>query len=647
MLVETDHAIVGTAGHIDHGKTALIKALTGIDVDTLAEEKRRGITIELGFAFLDTPGFDKEIIFIDVPGHEKLVKTMVAGASNIDTVLFVIASDDGINVQTLEHFDILQLLAIENGVIALTKSDLVDDEHIRALTNNVRRLVAGTFLDSAPIIPVSSVTGKGVEDIRSALMEAARRTRKRRDTGIFRMPIDRAFTMQGFGTVIAGTILSGQVNVGDKLDILPDGLVTRVRGIQVHAKSVQESHIGIRTAINLQDVKKEQLRRGQTAVAPGSASPTTRLDAQFHLLQSCREDLKNRTRIRLHVAADEVIARLVLLDRDKMAPGQTAVVQFVLESPTVALPKDRFVIRTFSVLRTIGGGVILDAQPGAHKRFDAFTVDALEKLKGGINDVVEQAFAKSGAVPLSVAEASASAGESEDEVAAAVRDLLDEGKLVRILPRAAEEAADIKRGKFVSAQSRAVLVEKLLAILNDYYSKNPYHVFMRSSDLQSRFLKVADKQVYNALIANLCEQGALRAAGVKVGLTDRAPQWRPGERDLAEKIERTYEAAGYSTPPEDELQRELNVEIETFESIMTALTDQGRLVRLADRVTYHVKYVRSAREFVVRSIGEDGSITAPDLRDKLGVTRKYAVAILEYLDNTQVTRRLGDKRVLK
>ena len=403
MPVEKDHAIIGTAGHIDHGKTALVKALTGLDVDTLAEEKRRGITIELGFAFMDAPGFEKEIIFIDVPGHEKLIKTMVAGASNIDAVLFVIAADEGINVQTIEHFDILRLLEIENGVIALTKADLVDDERIRAVTSEIRELTQGSFLADAPIIPVSSLTGEGVEEVRAALIEAARKVAVRRDSGVFRMPIDRAFAMQGFGAVIAGTILSGRARIGDKLEILPDGLMTRVRGIQVHAKSVEESHIGIRTAINLQNVKKEQLRRGQCAAAPGSVTATTRLDALLHLLQSYGEDLKNRTRIRFHVGADEVIGRLILLESDKLAPGQCAAAQFVLESPTVAVPRDRYVIRTFSSMKTIGGGTILDSNPAPHKRLDSSTVESINKLKGGIEDVVEQAFVKSGAAGLTVA----------------------------------------------------------------------------------------------------------------------------------------------------------------------------------------------------------------------------------------------------
>ncbi len=640
-----DHTIVGTAGHIDHGKSALIRALTGVETDTLAEEKRRGITIELGFAFMDCPGTGREILFIDVPGHEKLVKTMVAGASNLDAVLLVVAADEGVSVQTLEHFEILQLFDIPEGVVALTKSDLVDADRLRVVTEEIKALTFGSFLETAPITPVSSATGEGVDEVRSALIEIVRRMRPRRDTGIFRMPIDRAFSMTGFGAVIAGTILSGQVKVGDKLEILPDGLTSRVRSIQVHSKSVEKSHIGIRTAINLMDVKKDQLRRGQTAVAPGSVMPTERIDAHLHVLRTHDADLTNRTRVRFHVGADEVMARLVLLDCEKLSPGQGAVVQFILESPTVAVPKDRFVIRTFSSQSTVGGGAILDAQAGAHKRFDESTIEALGRLGGGLSDAVEQAYIRSGLAPLRVSEAAAAVGESEDDVAEAVRTLVGETRLVRLASKLTDREA--KSGSYISTEAYQTAADKLVAIIEEFYSRNPYRVFMPASDLQSRFLKVAGKQVYDCLIYGLAEEGKLRATRVKIGIAGRQPQWKAGERELAARIEKTYESAGYSTPPEDELQAELRISPAVFANIMTALTDAGLLVRLSDKVTYHVRTVRAAREFVGDTIKANGGVTAPDLRDKLGVTRKYAIAILEHLDNVQFTRRLGDKRVLK
>lgn len=647
MSDSINHAIIGTAGHIDHGKTALVKALTGLDVDTLAEEKRRGITIELGFAFMDTPGFEKQIVFIDVPGHEKLIKTMVAGAANLDAALLVVAADEGVSVQTREHFDILRVLGIEKGVVALTKSDLVDQDRIEAVTGQVRELTAGSFLRDAPIIPVSSLTGEGIDQLRAALIEAARGVRQRRTGGAFRMPIDRAFTMHGFGTVIAGTILSGEVNVGDKLEILPDGLTTRVRAIQVQARSVARSPIGTRTAINLQDVKKEQLRRGQTACAPGSVSPTTRIDARLHVLNSYSQELKNRTRVRLHVGADEVMCRVALLDCDKVEPGGSALVQLILESETVTVPRDRYVIRTFSSMETIGGGVVLDAQPAPHKRMDHSTIDSLAKREGGLGDTVEQAFLKSGAVPLSISDAAAGIGEGEADAAAAVDEMRASGKLVQIAPRSLSAPRDLKRETYLHSNQYSALSEKLTGIISDYYTKNPYRYYMPSADLQSRFLKLAGKPVYDALVADLQSSGTLRIRETRIGLADRAIGWKPGERQNAEKIARVYEEAGFAAPPEEEVAAQLRISGRWFENLMTALTDAGTLVRISDKVTYHESVVAKVRSMVVKHIKEKGGITAAELRDILGLSRKYAISILEYLDAVRVTRRLEDKRVLR
>src|SRR5512136_100244 len=398
-MPEKDHVIIGTAGHIDHGKSSLVKALTGTDPDTLPEEKERGMTIELGFVFLDDPGYEKQIVFIDVPGHEKFIKTMAAGASHVDGVLFIIAADEGISVQSREHFDILRLLGIRQGAIALTKSDLVDEARIADVQTAVRQFVQGSFLEHAPIIPVSSVTGKGVSDIKNALREIGLKVINRPDSGIFRMPIDRVFTMHGFGTVVAGTVLAGAVKLGDRVGVYPEGLSARIRGIQVHKEKREHSGIGRRTALNIQDVKKESLRRGQVLAAEGSLVPTTRLDARLDILPSAGREIKHRERIRLHICTDEVIARLVLLEGQKIEPGTTALVQFVLEKPTVALPGDRFVIRSFSPLVTIDGGQVLDPSPEKHKRLSGQVLEGMKKLGGAVEEAVEQAFLQAEARP--------------------------------------------------------------------------------------------------------------------------------------------------------------------------------------------------------------------------------------------------------
>lgn len=461
------------------------------------------------------------------------------------------------------------------------------------------------------------------------------------------MPVDRVFTMHGFGTVIAGTILSGEVKVGDKLEILPDGLVSRVRGIQVQSRSVDSSPVGTRTAINLQDVKKEQLRRGQTICAPGSVQPTTRIDARLHVLESFGEEFKNRTRVRFHVGADEVMGRAVLLDCDKVEPGKDALVQFVLESPTVTVPKDRYVIRAFSSLVTIGGGVILDAQAAPHKRFDKMVNEALAKREGSIEDAVEQAFAKSGARALSVADAALTMGEDENEVAGVVDRLREQGVLVKIYPHADVLPRDLKRESYLHSRQFEALADSLKSIITDYYAKNPYRTYMPVPDLQSRFKKVADKQIYEALTADLQAKGELVTRENRIGLADRRIGWKPGERQTAERVVKIYEESGFASPPEEDVAKDLRIAPNWFENIMTALIDQGVLIRVGERVTYHEKYVKKAREMVVKHIQAKGAITAAELRDMLGLSRKYTISILEYLDSIRVTRRLEDKRVLR
>jgi len=646
---QTEQVIIGTAGHIDHGKTALVKALTGIDADTLAEEKRRGITIELGFVFMDAPGFDKQIVFIDVPGHERLIKTMVAGASNIDAALLVIAANEGINAQTLEHLDILQLLGIESGIIALTKTDLVDAEQVHVVSGEIRQFVTGTFLQDAPVICVSSVTGAGVNEIRSALLSVARNAGARRDSGVFRMPIDRVFTMPGFGTVIAGTILSGRVGVGDRVEIFPDGIMGRVRTIQVHNQDTQESHIGRRTAINLPDIKKDALRRGQCAAAAGSLAPTNRLDARLHLLASYGKELKNRARLRLHIGTDEVISRLALLERDRLLPGETALVQFVMESPIVALPKDRFVVRNFSPPKTIGGGVILDAKPEPHKRFDAETVQALKSLEGSsINEVVEQMFAKSRFIPQSPTEVALSIGESECEVAKAVKALHETGKLVRIASGVAERSTRTPdAGRYMHDKFYQDLAQKFLNAVEAYFGKYPYRLLMPLADLQSQFVSLADRQVFEAIVRDLCGKGTICEKDAKLGLAGRQIRLKPGEQELADRIEETFREAGFAAPLEEDVREEARVAPQTFENIVNGLIDQGSLVRLNEKVTYHRDCLQRAQGIVTEYIRKGKGITVAELRDELGVSRKYALAILEHFDKIGLTRREGDGHVMR
>jgi len=638
-MPDKDHVIVGTAGHIDHGKSALVKALTGIDPDTLPEEKERGMTIELGFVFLEDPGGGKQIVFIDVPGHEKFIKTMAAGASHLDAALLVIAADEGISVQTREHFDILRLLGVRLGAIALTKSDLVDEARLAGLAAEVRSFVGGSFLENAPVVPVSAVTGAGLGDVRTVLRDFGRKAEPRPDSGVFRMPIDRVFTIQGLGTVVAGTVLGGRVAAGDRIEIFPDGLKSRVRGVQVHGEKKDFSTIGRRTALNLQDLKKEDLRRGQVAGAEGSLVPAVRLDARLDVLASAAKDVKHRDRVRLHIGTDEVIARLALLEGQTIGPGGSAMVQLILERPAVALPGDRFVIRSFSPLLTIGGGRILDAAPEKHKRLSGRVLEGMQRLGGPARDAVEEVFLQAAGSPLSVKEAALKLGRSESEAGEAVEELLAEARLVEI----GREAPETYLHRTVYAD----LAKRVEAGVRSYFAAFPDRPAMPFSDVRAEFLKAGDSRTLKLIVDDLRRAGVLEEAGeTLIGLVGHEARMKSADLKAGEEIEAVFRRARFAAPLEEDVQRRLGLKPSVFKSIAKALIREGKIVRLGAKVTYHREAVEAAREAVLGLVERHGSVTIAELRDRLDVSRKYAQAILEYFDKTGLTRRVEDRHVL-
>ena len=637
-MPEKDHVIVGTAGHIDHGKSALVRALTGKDPDTLPEEKKRGMTIELGFVFLDDPGYEKQLVFIDVPGHEKFVKTMAAGASNVDLALLVVAADEGIAVQTREHFDILQLLGIRLGLVALTKSDLVDEARLDGLTAAVRSFVHGSFLADAPILPVSSVTGAGLDEVKAHLQALGRKVRPRPDNGIFRMPVDRVFTIQGFGTIVAGTVLSGTVKTGDRIVVYPEKLVSRVRGVQVHGTRKEESSIGRRTALNLQDLRKEALRRGQVAAAEGSLAPTLRLDARLEVLRSAAKEVKHRDRVRLHIGTDEVIARVAMLEAPSVAPGGSGLVQFVLESPTTALPGDRFAIRTFSPLVTIGGGRVLNAAPARHKRMSPPVIEGLRRLEAGTAQAVEQVFLQSGPAPMDAREAALKIGLGEAEVVRAAAALLRDGRLVRI----GTETPEV----YISAGTFSSLSAKLLEIIRGYFQANPSKSSMPYSDLRAGFLKLGGAALLKQLLEALARRSLIVRRPSEVGLPGREAKVDPAEQRLRARVEGAYRSAKFAPPLEEDVRRRLGLNPSDFRAVEATLVKDGTLVRLGPKVVYHREAVEAVREVVLGLIERHAAVTIAELRDRLNLSRKYAQAVLEYFDRIGMTKRVEDRHVL-
>jgi selenocysteine-specific elongation factor len=636
-MADKDHVIVGTAGHIDHGKSALVKALTGTDPDTLPEEKARGMTIELGFVFLDDPGYAKQIVFIDVPGHEKFVKTMAAGASNIDAALLVVAADEGIAVQTREHFDILRLLGVRLGAIALTKSDLVDEARLAELTAAVRHFVRGSFLADAPVVPVSALTGAGLPALKAVLREIGARVPPRADSGIFRMPIDRVFTMHGFGTVVAGTVLGGTVRAGDRVVIYPEGLVTRVRGVQVHGSKAEASGVGRRTALNLQDVAKEDLRRGQVAAAEGSLAPTARLDARLDVLPSAGREIKHRERVRLHIGTDEVMARISVIGGAAVAPGTSAPVQLILERPTVALPGDRFAIRLFSPVVTVGGGQVLDANPEKHKRFSGRVLEGLEKLGGSARDAVDQMFAQAGGTPQTARDVALKAGRPESEVADAAAALLAEGRLVAVVTE--------KPAKYLHAGIRDRLADGLVASVRAFFKANPSRETIPFSNVRAEFLAQSDAPTLKHVLDELVARKVLFRRDTEVGLVGRETKLDPVEEELRRRVEGVFRGARFSAPLEDEVRAKLGLNPSVFNPVLNGLIRSGALVRLAPKVTYHRETLDEARAAVAGLIERHGSVSIAELRDRLDLSRKYAQAILEHFDRTGFTKRVGDRHL--
>ena len=509
------------------------------------------MTIELGFVFLDDPAYPKQIVFIDVPGHEKFVKTMAAGASNVDAALLVVAADEGIAVQTREHFDILTLLGIELGAVVLTKRDLVDDARLAELTASVRRFVRGSFLDGAPVLPVSALTGAGIPDLKALLQDIGRRVRPRPDSGVFRMPVDRVFTMHGFGTVVAGTVLSGSVRAGDRIEIYPEGLKTRVRGLQVHKSKADSSGIGKRTALNLQDLAKEDLRRGQVAAAEGSLVPTSRLDARLDVLAGAPREIKHRDRVRLHIGTDEVMARLSVIGGPTIAPGASSPVQLVLERPAVALPGDRFVIRSFSPIVTVGGGRVLDAAPEKHKRLSGRVLQGLEKLGGTARDAVEQMFAQSTAAPRTVAEIARKLGRAESEAAETIAALLAEGALVAV--------GTEKPARYLHRSVRDALADGLVEGLEAYFTANPFKAEMPFSDVRAAFLEKSDAAAFKHVLDSLIANGVLYRKDAGIGLAaGRSGSIR--SKPIAGPASRTpSSAARFSAPLEDDVRARLGL----------------------------------------------------------------------------------------
>ena len=621
--------IIGTAGHIDHGKSSLIKALTGTDPDRLAEEQQRGMTIDLGFAFLD-----KDIAFIDVPGHEKFIKNMVAGASTVDAALMVIAADDGVMPQTREHLDILQILQIKHGIIALTKIDMVEEEWLDMVVEDIRELAHNSFLRDAPIMRVSSSTGEGVAALRDALIELVQRTPSRRNRGLFWMPVDRSFSVKGHGTVVTGSILSGSIKSGDAMELLPAQKPLRIRGIQTHGQSVDSAGLGERAAFNIMNISKEDINRGDVIASPDYFEPSMRFDARLFLLPGAAKSLTNRTRIRLHLGTREIMARIKLLGCDKIEPGSEAFVQLLTEDVAVAQKRDPFVIRQYSPQVTIGGGVILDANPKAHKRSDKSVLAALALLVNfDPEELVLSTLMQSKKEPITFSYLCKQTGLASDQAEHIIKELLAKNQAIQIG----------KKPAYLHRQNVDALKSTIINIIQDYHKNEPLRPGINRANLRaSSGIKAAN--AFDRLVRELLEEGKIEERSNIIKLAGR--QIRLGAEDemFAEKIYDLLNRAGFNTPPAKIMADQLQVDEATVQKLLGALLGMEKAVRLEGDIYFTTAAVDRAKEMLRAFAQKKKEISVAEFREMLNTSRKFAMPLLGYFDAQGITSRVGDVR---
>ena len=632
------HIVLGTAGHIDHGKTTLIKTLTGVDLDSLKEEKERGITIQLGFTSLTLPSGQK-LGIVDVPGHEKFVRNMVSGVGGIDIVLFTIAADEGIMPQTKEHLDICQILKIKRGVIAVTKTDLVDEEWLQLVTDEITECIKGSFLENAPIIPLSSTTGEGIPALHTVLDKLAQEVEERTASGVFRLPIDRVFTMKGFGTVVTGTLISGTVALGDNVEILPHEITAKIRGIQVHNQQVEEATAGLRTAINLQGVEKTFVERGSVLVKAKTLQPTSRVDAKIELLKNASKTLKNRSRMRFHSGTNEVLAQLILLDHEELQPGESALAQFKLEEPVVVLPLDRFVIRSYSPVLTIGGGQVLDAHPHKHKRLAEETMSHLNGLQAGSDKEKIGLFVSDSAMSgLDLTQLVARMGKDPAELSPLIRDLVTAKKLVLI---------DKDSQKVIATHQYEKLKSALLEHLQGFHKSFPLKQGMPKEELKSKFPQLSDSRLFNHFLDDLLKSSRIQIEKEKLWLSEHQPKLKDSQKELKDKIAQLYLKGKLSPPSFKELVEQLASNEKETKSILDLLTADEIIVKVKENLRFHKDALDKLKQDLITYLKENGEITTPQFKDITQASRKYTIPLMEYCDQSKITIRVGDKRVLR
>ena len=635
MATSLKSIIIGTAGHIDHGKSALVEALTGTHPDRLAEEKRRGITIDLGFAFLEENGV--RFGLVDVPGHERFVSNMLAGAAGIDLVLLVIAADESIKPQTREHFDICRLLGVTRGVVALTKSDLVDADMLGLVRLEVEEYLRGSFLERAPVVPVSAKTGAGLAELKKALHDVATEIPGKDTARYFRLPIDRAFAMKGFGTVVTGTLISGSIGAEDDVELFPSGMRLRVRGVQSGGKSIERAFAGQRTAVNLSGIDYADVKRGMSLATPERFRATRRVDARLTLLPSARK-LKHRARVHFHAGTAETIAEVLFYGASALAPGQSALAHLRLQDTVLLQSGDRFIVRQFSPVITIGGGAVLDPLARRPTLRDAGRAAFLETLEGGKREEILSAMTERALLGLALEEIVARTGWFPQEIRETALKLAASGR------------AKIVSGEPLILLGRKAFDEvrrKISERVERFHKENPLSPGIAREDLRANLGRRVKAETFRAALEELAGEKKLDVQGELVKRAGSQIELQPEEARAKGEMEKAFSDAGLTVPSFKEVLAKLSVEAKRAEKLLQILLREKSLVRVTPELIFHAKalaHLKAQLAAYKKAKGE--RISVPVFKDLTGITRKYAIPLLEYLDRERVTRRAGDERVI-
>ncbi len=632
------HIIIGTAGHIDHGKTTLIKVLTGRETDTLKEEKDRGISINLGFTYFDLPSGRRAGI-IDVPGHEKFVKNMLAGISSIDVVLLVIAADEGVMPQTREHFEILQLLNVKKGIIVLTKADLVDSEWIEMIKGDMKDEFKGTFLENAPIHAISSKTRMGFNELVQDIDKITEEVDAKDTEGHFRLPVDRAFSVSGFGTVVTGTIISGRVKVGDTVEVYPSKVVTKVRGIHIHDKPEEFGEAGQRCAINLANIKLSEIGRGDVVSKVNIMEPSFSIDCKLYYLKSAEKPLVNRQRVKLYHGTDEILCRVVILDREEIAPGESAYVQLRLEKPINAQRNDRYVLRSYSPMYTIAGGTVIEPAAEKAKRFNEKYIEELKvKESGKTENILENTVSKlSGDYPDTTVILKA-LGKNEEGIEDKLQALVEDNIIIKLT--ALDKTIYIHKS-FIKQK-----IEEIEKILIKYHNENPLKAGMAKEEIRNKiFGKNIKQKIYDEILMLIEHRNAIKVYEKFVSLYDFRIQYTKEQEKLRNAIISAYDKGRYNTPKYTDLAVS-EKDKKNFKMVFDSLMDNEELIKIAEDCIFTKAHYENSKELVYNYIRENGSITASSAREVFDTSRKFAVALLEHFDGIKLTKRIENDRVL-